>query len=135
MRPVCAHLTATVSSTATTVADSTAATATSGLATASTLTLAVGIGLVGTSFGLASELDRDLALQDLLARELGNGALGLGGGGQVDECVADRTLGSRVLRDGDSLAADRIEVSKAFVAGKQVQEQRIAPATLVKPSS
>ena len=76
------------------------------LAATVALTLSVGIGLLGVGLGLASKLDGDLALKDLLARELGNGTLRLGGGGQVDEGVADGAFGSWVLGDGDSLAGD-----------------------------
>lgn len=100
---VSTHLASTAGTTATS-AGTTAAT-TSGLAATVALTLSVGIGLLCVGFGLACELDGDLALQNLLARKLGNGALSLGGGGQVDEGVADRALGSRVFGNGDSLAA------------------------------
>lgn len=100
---VFSHLTGTTS-TATTGAGTTTAT-TSGLTAAVALTLSIGIGLLCVGLGLASELDRNLALQNFFARELGNGALGLGWGGQVDEGIADRALGSRVFRNGDSLAA------------------------------
>jgi hypothetical protein len=54
---------------------------------------------------LAGELDRDLALKDLLAGELSDGTLSLGGGREVDEGVADRAVGARVLRDGNRLTA------------------------------
>lgn len=118
--PVRASAAAYLTSTASTTAPGagTAATATGGLAAAGALTLSVGVSLLGVGFGLASELDRDLALKNLLARELGDGTLGLGGGGQVDKGVADRALGSRVLGDGDSLAAD-VKVSKTHCSRRQ----------------
>jgi hypothetical protein len=76
-----------------------------GLTAAATLALSVGIRLLGgVGLWLASKLNRDLAFQDLLARELSDSSLGFGGGGEVDEGVADRALGSWVLGDGDSLA-------------------------------
>jgi hypothetical protein len=102
----------TTASTATTTATSTTATstatATGGLPAAGTLAvLSVGtFSLVGSSLGLASKLDGDLALQDLLARELSNGALSLAGSGQVNKGVADRAVGARVLRDGNGLAVE-----------------------------
>lgn len=96
------HLTGT-SSTAATGAGSTT-TSTSGLAAAGAFTLSVGIDLLGVGLRLAGELDRNLALQNLLARELGNGTLSLAGSGQVDEGVANRALGSRVLGNSDSFA-------------------------------
>jgi hypothetical protein len=68
-------------------------------------TLDVGtLGLL-VRLGLAGELDRDLALKNLLAGELSDGTLGLGGGREVDEGVADRAVGARVLRDGNRLTA------------------------------
>lgn len=99
---VLAHLTGTASTAAT--GTGTTATTTSGLAAASAFTLSIGIGLLCIGLGLAGELNRNLALQNLLARELGNGALSLAGGGKVDEGVADRALGSRVLGNSDSFA-------------------------------
>lgn len=85
---------------------STTATATGGLAAAVTVSLSVGVSFLNVGLWLAGKLDRDLALEDLLARKLGDGTLRLGGGGQVDEGVADGAFGAWVLRDGDSLAAD-----------------------------
>ncbi len=90
---------AATATTATATASSTAAT------TLSALSVTVGsFGLLTSGLGLASELDRHLALEDLLAGELLNGTLGLGGGREVDESVADGTLGAGVLGDGDRLA-------------------------------
>jgi hypothetical protein len=66
-------------------------------------TLKVGtLGLL-VRLGLAGELDRDLALKDLLARELGDGAVGLAGSREVDKGVTDRAVGARVLRDRNRL--------------------------------
>ncbi len=53
--------------------------------------------------GLASELDGNLALKDLLARELSDGTLSLAGSREVDKGVTDRTVGARVLRDRNRL--------------------------------
>lgn len=46
-------------------------------------------------------MDRDLALEDLLAGELSDGALSLGGGGKIDEGISNGTVGARVLRNRD----------------------------------
>jgi hypothetical protein len=53
--------------------------------------------------GLASELDGNLALKDLLARQLSDGTLSLAGSREVDKGVTDRTVGARVLRDRNRL--------------------------------
>jgi hypothetical protein len=67
-------------------------------------TLAVGsLRLFAGGLRLASKLDRDLALEDLLARKLTNGALSLAGGGEVDEGIANWTVGARVLGNRDRL--------------------------------
>jgi len=94
------------------------ATAAGGLTTASALTvLTVGtLSLLASSLGLAGKLDGDLALKDLLARELGDGTLGLSRGRQVDKGVADRAVGARVLGDGNRLAVWR-QVSKCHQVG------------------
>jgi hypothetical protein len=55
-------------------------------------------------FGLASELDGNLAVKDGLAVQLLNGALGLVGGGQVDEGIANGTSGARVGGDRGGFA-------------------------------
>ena len=67
-------------------------------------TLGAGAGALSVSLGSAGKLDRDLALEDSLAVELSNGALGLGGSGEGDEGVADRAGCARVGGDGDGLA-------------------------------
>lgn len=74
-----ATATATTATTATTAATTT--TRSSAAVALRTRTLSVStLGLLASRLGLASELNRDLALEDLLAGELGNGTLGLVGG-------------------------------------------------------
>ena len=68
--------------------------------TLSTRSVTLGVGLGG-----AGKLDGDLALEDGLAVELGNGALGLGGGRESNEGVADGAGGARVGGDGNRLTA------------------------------
>jgi hypothetical protein len=99
--------TATTGTTTSTAATATAAT-TAGSAAAGALrtrTLAVGTlnSLLASRLGLASELNGDLALEDLLAGELLDGTLSLGRSGEVDESVADRAVGARVLWDRNGL--------------------------------
>lgn len=96
----------------------TTATATSGLAAPVAVSLSVGVVLLNVGLGLAGKLDRDLALENFLARELGDGTLRLGGGRQVDEGVADGAFGARVLGDGDSLAAEHIWSAKHATSAK-----------------
>jgi len=97
----CGSAHATTTGTATATATSTTA-ATAGVPLAR---LVLGTGghslgrLLGGCFGLASELDRHLAAQDLLARQLGDGTLGLGSGGEVHEGVPHRAGGAWVDRD------------------------------------
>lgn len=87
-------------------AGTTATAATTGrLTAASALALAVGtLDLVLAGLRLAGLLNRDLALEDLLAGKLSDGTLCLGGGGEVDEGIADGTVGAGVLGDRDGLA-------------------------------
>lgn len=59
--------------------------------------------LLTSRLRLASELDGNLALQDLLAGELLNGTLGLSGSRKIDEGVANGAVGTGVLRDRDRL--------------------------------
>ena len=101
--------TATAGSTSTTTTATGAAASRSAAAGAvGTLTLSVGsLGLLAGRLGLASELDRNLALEDLLAGEFLNGTFGLGGGREVDEGVADRAVGARVLGDRNGLTVAR----------------------------
>ena len=67
------------------------------------------------SLGLASELDGDLAVEDGLAVELGNGALGLRGRGEIDEGVAAGAGGAGVGRDGGGLAARGVSLRGGVV--------------------
>lgn len=79
-------------------------------------TLTVGsLCLLSSGLRLAGELDRNLALEDLLAGELSDGALGLGGSREIDESVANRAVGSRILRDRDGLA---VETQVSRVSGE-----------------
>ncbi len=120
--------------TAVTAATSTAATATAGatattggVAAASTLSTTLDGGTLGllVGLGLASELDRDLALKDLLARELVDGTIGLSGSREVDKGVADRAVGARVLRDRNGLTG-RPGAWSATVGGKTaVRQERV----------
>ena len=64
-------------------------------------TLDVGALDLLVRLGLAGKLDGDLTLQNLLARELSDGTLGLAGSRQVDKGVTDGAVGARVLRDGN----------------------------------
>ena len=91
---------------AATAASSTATTATTATAgrlatTGSTLTT-LGGGL-GSGLGLAGELDGNLAVKDGLAVQLLDSAVGLRGGGDVNEGVADRASGARVGGDRGGL--------------------------------
>jgi hypothetical protein len=72
------------------------------LVTASTLAAAGGTLLSLSRLGLTSKLNRDFALKDLLSRELFDSGGGLVGGSKVHEGVANRTVGTRVHRDGDA---------------------------------
>lgn len=88
---------------------STATTTTAGTATTgavATTGLAGGAftsrdGTLSLNFWATSKLDGDLALEDGLAVELGDGTLGLRGSGEIDEGVADGAAGTGVDRDGD----------------------------------
>lgn len=50
--------------------------------------------------GLASQLDRNPTLEDLLSRELLDGRGGLTSCGKVHEGITDRAVSTRVHRDG-----------------------------------
>jgi hypothetical protein len=93
------------STTATASASTTARGASASALVARTLTVG-SLCLLSSGLRLAGELDRNLALEDLLAGELSDGALGLGGSREIDESVANRAVGSRILRDRDGLAVD-----------------------------
>jgi hypothetical protein len=94
----------TAASAATATATTTSALATLVAAGALTATNGTLLGLRG--LGLAGELNRHLARQDLLAREALNGCSGFGSGGEVDESVANGTVGAGVHRDRGALARD-----------------------------
>ena len=72
------------------------------------------IGLLGVLLGLARKLDRDLAIEDLLARELSDGTLSLAWGREVDKGIAYRAVGARVLWDRGGFTAGRRNVSLWF---------------------
>lgn len=100
--------------TATTAAASTSTTATAGAATTTSRLAAAGafstaLGVSALSLvvrlGLASKLDGDLALKDLLARKLSDSTLRLAGGRQVDKGITNRAVGARVFRDGNRFTA------------------------------
>jgi hypothetical protein len=57
------------------------------------------VGLVGVLLRLARKLNGDLAVKDLFAGELSDGTLRLAGGRKVNEGVAYRAFGARVLWD------------------------------------
>lgn len=104
----------------TTTTATSATTSTTGSLAAGTLsTLAVGsaLSLLTSRGGGSGKLNRDLTLENLLARELSNSALGFGGGRQVDESVTDRAVSSGVLGDRDGLAIgiDMLAVTRHVV--------------------
>jgi hypothetical protein len=81
----------------------TATTATAGRLAATGSALTTLSGGLRSGLGLASELDGNLAVKDRLAIQLLDGAVGLGGGGDVNEGVADRAGGARVGGDRGGL--------------------------------
>jgi len=66
---------------------------------AATSAFSTGLCLLGSRLGLASQLDGDLAVKDVLAVEVGDGALSLRRGRNVNEGVSDGTSGARVGGD------------------------------------
>lgn len=95
-------------SSATTSATSTSATAATATTRSSasrslstTFTVGSTLGFLTSRLGSAGELNRDLSLEDLLAGELSDGTLGLGGGGKIHEGITNGAVGARVLRNGD----------------------------------
>jgi hypothetical protein len=102
-----ATTTSTAASTATTRATLTT------LATTCTFAAAYSsFGLFTCWFRLASELDRDLALQYFFPRQFSNGLLGLFSSLEVDKSIADWSVCARVDRDGGSFTtADRVRSS------------------------
>jgi hypothetical protein len=69
------------------------------------------LGLLGVLLGLARKLDGDLAVEDLLTRELSDGTLSLAWGREVDEGIAYGAVGARVLWDRGGFAERRRNVS------------------------
>jgi hypothetical protein len=61
---------------------------------------------------LARKLNGNLSFKDLLARELRNGTFSLAGGGEVNESIAYRAVGARVLRDRGRFTARAQNVNK-----------------------
>lgn len=103
---------ATASTTATT-ATATAATASAtsrgtaaGTFRTRTLTIST-LCLLTSRLRLASELNGDLTLEDLLAGELLDSALGFRRGGEIDKSVANRAVGTRVLGNRNRLAISK----------------------------
>lgn len=98
-----------LSATGTTAASATATSGSSASRAFGTL-LAVGrcLGLLTSSVGgSAGKLDRDFSLENLLSGQLGDGTLGFGRGGEVDEGVANGTVSARVLGNRDGFAVQR----------------------------
>lgn len=97
------------SSTASSATGTTTAAATATARSSATGTLgtrvAVGgtLGLLTSGLRSASKLDRDLALENVLAGKLSDGTLSLSRGREVNEGIADRAVSARVLRNGDRL--------------------------------
>ena len=109
--------TATAAAAATSTSGSTAAS----FATTSTFTSAPALRLL-SHYGLrlTSQLDRDLAIQDLFARELRYGTLSLGGSGKVNKRIPNRTSGTRVGRDGRRLPVYKNSVTVALTSKVQI---------------
>ncbi len=78
--------------------------ATTTFTSGTSLTSTGSIDLLGILLRFAGKLNRDLAIKDLFARELGNCTLGFAWGREVDECVSDRAVGTWVLGDGGGFA-------------------------------
>jgi hypothetical protein len=64
--------------------------------------------LLASRLGGTGKLDGNLALQDLLARKLADGALSLARRGEVDKGVANRAVGTRILGDRDRLTEENV---------------------------
>ena len=111
-------MTYSTSATSSATTTATSATASTGGATAAVLgtgALSAATSALGVSLGSAGQLDGDFAVEDGLAVELSNGALGLGGGGQRNEGIADGALGAGVGGDGRGLAVRRVSCLLCFV--------------------
>jgi hypothetical protein len=111
---------AVTSSTATSATATSAATTTSRRSAARTISTGVAISrsfhLLAGGFRLASKLNRDLALKNFLARELGDSTLSLGRSGEVDKGVANGAVGAGVLWDRDRLTV-RYELAELKEGG------------------
>lgn len=100
-------------STGTTGTAAVTSTATTTTATRSTAASALGASTLGSlslltsRLGLSGQLNGNLALEDLLAGELLDSTLGLGGSREVDEGVANGTVGTGVLGNGNGLAGSQ----------------------------
>ena len=107
--------------TAATTTATAATTSTGGGTAAGLASVALGsaAGALGVGLGSAGELDGDLAVEDGLAVELGDGTLSLGRGREGNEGVADGARGAWVGWDGRGLAAPRVSLDELRDAEKQ----------------
>lgn len=99
------HSTAATGAAATATASATS-TATSRRSAARTFSAGLTIGtlrLLLVRLGLASKLNRDFSLENFLAGELSDSSVSLTWGGEIDEGVANGTVGARVLWDRNGL--------------------------------
>jgi hypothetical protein len=94
-----------------TTSPTTAASRTTTAGLVATTTFAAAYTTLGLRLRLAGKLDRHLALKDDLAIELRNGALSLGWSGQVDKGIANWTVGARIGRNRNRLAARGRQIS------------------------
>ena len=83
-----------------------AASTTTTTTTASASLLAINSLLLLILVWLAGELDRDLAFEDVLAREFVDGLVCFWGRLQVDKGITNGTVGARVDRNRGGLAVD-----------------------------
>lgn len=65
----------------------------------------------------AGELDGDLAVEDGLSVQLGDGTLGLSRSGEGDEGISDGARGAGVGWDGRGLASETNMLAPASVVG------------------
>lgn len=97
-----ATTTSSTTATATTAATSPGGSTATVLSTASTLRAAT--RALSVSLRSAGKLDRDLALENSLSVQLGDGALSLGRRRERNEGISDWARGARVGGNGDGLA-------------------------------
>jgi hypothetical protein len=90
---------------------STTATATATATTSSTgaTLLTIGAFLLVVLIGLASELDRDLAFEDIFAGEISDGLFSTLSSLQIDKGIANRTVGAGVDGDRGGLAVGMLD--------------------------